>query len=156
MIRRYRDIQSMTTLEDRFKYLALHGAVNDRTFGGYRYLNQRLYRSKKWKQARDAVIIRDNGCDLGIDGYPIYKKLIIHHMNPITLEDIEDDNPDIYNPEFLICVSERTHNAIHYGDASLLPKLPVQRFPGDTSILKGGSQDGQYSQYHKEIARSGW
>ena len=156
MIRRYRDIRSMTTLEDRFNYLKLHGIVNDRTFGGYRYLNQLLYRSKRWKQAWDAVIIRDNGCDLGIEGYPIYKKLIVHHMNPITIEDIENDNPDIYDPEFLICVSELTHNAIHYGSASLLPKLPTVRYPGDTSIWKGEPRDGQYTQHHEEIARPGW
>ena len=99
-------------------------------------MNQTLYRSYKWRKVRDQVIIRDNGCDLAMDGYDIFGKIIVHHMNPLTLEQIEDDSDDIYNPEFLICVSHITHNAIHYGDENLLPQLPVERSANDTCLWK--------------------
>lgn len=145
MIRRYSDIKGYLTLKERFEYLALHGSVADMTFGGHRYVNQRFYTSKKWKAARDEVIIRDDGCDLGIPGYTIMDKLLVHHMNPITIEDLEEDNPDLYNPEFLICVSENTHNAIHFGSFDLLPQPLVERFPNDMcpwKLPKGVSSNG--------------
>ena len=132
MIRRYLELISYDNFLDRYNYLKLKGQVGLDTFGLDRYLNQTLYRSYKWRKTRDEVLIRDNGCDLGIDGYDISGKIIVHHMNPLTLEQIEDDDPIIYDPEFLICVSHITHNAIHYGDESLLPKLPVERVPYDT------------------------
>ena len=132
MIRRYSELISYDNFLDRYNYLKLKGQVGLDTFGLDRYLNQTLYRSYKWRKTRDEVLIRDNGCDLGIDGYDISGKIIVHHMNPLTLEQIEDDDPIIYDPEFLICVSHITHNAIHYGDESLLPKLPVERVPYDT------------------------
>ena len=132
MIRRYSELISYNNFLDRYNYLKLKGQVGLDTFGLDRYLNQTLYRSYKWRKTRDEVLIRDNGCDLGIDGYDISGKIIVHHMNPLTLEQIEDDDPIIYDPEFLICVSHITHNAIHYGDESLLPRLPVERVPYDT------------------------
>lgn len=132
MIRRYSELISYDNFLDRYNYLKLKGQVGLDTFGLDRYLNQTLYRSYKWRKTRDEVLIRDNGCDLGIDGYDISGKIIVHHMNPLTLEQIEDDDPVIYDPEFLICVSHITHNAIHYGDENLLPKLPVERVPYDT------------------------
>lgn len=132
MIRTYSDLRSYKTFIDRYNYLKLRGSVGVETFGFDRYLNQTLYRSRRWRRVRDEVIIRDNGCDLGLDGYDIYDKIIIHHMNPLTIEDIENDVDDIYDPEFLICVSFMTHQAIHYGDESLLPKEPIERRPHDT------------------------
>lgn len=136
MIRRYSELKQYDTFIDRYNYLKLVGQVGVETFGMDRYLNQTLYRSSRWRKTRNEVIIRDNGCDLGIDGYDIFDKIIIHHMNPLTLEDIEEDVPEIYEPEFLISCSFITHNAIHYGDESLLPKLPIDRKPGDTCLWK--------------------
>jgi hypothetical protein len=133
-IRTYSDLRSLTTLEDRFKYLALHGSVGRSTFGFDRYLNQNFYRSSQWRQIRNHVIVRDNGCDLGIDGYEIHDSVYIHHMNPMTVDDLEGDNPNILDPEFLISVTHRTHNAIHYGDLNLLPRPFVERKPGDTKL----------------------
>lgn len=132
MIRTYRDLRQLNTLVDRFNYLRLGGQVGSETFGFDRYLNQAFYKSKEWLEARRVVILRDNGCDLGIEGYEIAKGLVVHHMNPITLDDIFARKDEIFDPEFLICVSDRTHKAIHYGDAGLLPKDPVQRRAGDT------------------------
>lgn len=134
MIRTYSDLRRLASFEDRFEYLKLNGRVGADTFGFDRYLNQRLYVSEEWKAARRAVIIRDNGCDLGVEGYEIADKVIIHHMNPLTIEDITELRDSIFDPEFLICVSHRTHEAIHYGDATLLPKMPVDRRPGDTKF----------------------
>ena len=134
MIRTYSDLRRLASFEDRFEYLKLNGRVGADTFGFYRYLNQRLYASEEWKAVRRAVIIRDNGCDLGVEGYEIADKVIIHHMNPLTIEDITELRDSIFDPEFLICVSHRTHEAIHYGDARLLPKMPVDRRPGDTKF----------------------
>lgn len=127
-------MRRLKTFRDRYDYLKLSGGVGIETFGADRYLNQDFYRSKEWRRVRDEVIIRDNGCDLGMPGYEIYDRIYIHHMNPITAEDILDRNEDILNPEFLICVSFDTHNAIHFSDESLLPKLPVERRPGDTKL----------------------
>ena len=137
IIRCYRELKSIASFEDRYEYLKLAGRVGQETFGWERYLNQVLYRDQRWKAVRNDVIIRDNGCDLGVDGYDIYDKIIIHHMNPITVKDLEENNPDIFNPEYLICTSHRTHNAIHYGDKTLLPKLPIDRKPNDTCPWRG-------------------
>jgi hypothetical protein len=132
MIRTYRELRSLKTFEERYQYLKLGGVVGESTFGYDRYLNQFLYRSKRWLNTRDKIILRDDGCDLGNRDREIHGKIIIHHMNPITLEDIESDRDDVYDPEFLICTSINTHNAIHYGDESRLPKLPIERRQNDT------------------------
>jgi len=121
-------------MEERFDYLSLRGQVGESTFGFDRWINQDFYTSKEWRDLRHEVIVRDEGCDLGIPGFEIHSRLAIHHMNPMRVEDIVDGNDDILNPEFLIVVSHRTHNAIHYGDASLLPKPPIERRPGDTRL----------------------
>jgi hypothetical protein len=124
----------LDTLEERYKYLALHGEVGRATFGFDRYLNQQFYTSRQWRDIRNHVIARDLGRDLGIEGYEIHNRIYIHHMNPMTVEDITSGDPRILDPEFLISVTHRTHNAIHYGDEGLLPKPPVQRRPGDTTL----------------------
>lgn len=132
-IKRYSELKLINNFEDRFEYLKIQGHVGIETFGFDRYLNQNLYRSREWKRIRDIVIARDLGCDLGIDGRYIYDKIIIHHMNPISMEDIIEHNPMIFEPEFLICTCHDTHNAIHYGDASLLMSTePITRLPHDT------------------------
>ena len=133
-IRSYSDLLQLATLEQRFKYLALRGGVGDSTFGFDRYINQQFYRSRQWRQVREHVIVRDLGCDLGVDGYQIHNRLIIHHMNPMQVGDIADGDPDILDPEFLITTTHQTHNAIHYGDERLLPKLIVVRRRGDTKL----------------------
>lgn len=132
----YSELKRFQTFEERFEYVKLGGTVGESTFGFDRYLNQALYTSGKWRSLRNKVIIRDNGCDLGVDGHDIGKYIIVHHMNPITIEDLDERNEDIFNPEFLICVSRNTHNAIHFGDESLLPKGPVERRPYDTCPWK--------------------
>lgn len=134
MARRYSELRRLETLEERYKYLALHGQVGDITFGFDRYLNQAFYRSTEWRNIRNYVIVRDNGCDLGIDGYEIHDKIYIHHMNPMNVADIVEGDPSILDPEFLIAVTHRTHNAIHYGDEGLLPRKLVERRPGDTKL----------------------
>lgn len=136
IIRTYTELSRLSTFEERYEYLRLGGSVGKETFGYDRYLNQILYRSQKWKDIREQVIIRDNGCDLGLEGYEIYGKIIIHHMNPITIEDIERQSDFLFNPEFLICTVHNTHNAIHYGDESLLPKAPIIRSRNDTCPWK--------------------
>lgn len=132
--RTYRELRRLLTFEERFKYLSLKGHVGESTFGFDRYLNQAFYRSREWKQIRYEIIARDQACDLGIPGYEIESQILIHHMNPITIEDIEAGNQDVFNPEFLICTTYNTHRAIHFGDESLLPKLPIVRFPNDTTL----------------------
>lgn len=136
MIRTYTELSRLATFEERYEYLRLGGSVGKETFGYDRYLNQILYRSQKWKDIREQIIIRDNGCDLGVEGYEIYGKIIIHHMNPITIEDIERQSDFLFNSEFLICTVHNTHNAIHYGDESLLPKAPIIRSRNDTCPWK--------------------
>lgn len=136
MIKRYSELIRYDTFLDRYHYLNLVGQVGIETFGLDRYLNQTLYRSARWRRTRNQVILRDNGCDLGIDGFDIFDKVIVHHMNPLTVQDIEEDVDEIYDPEFLICCSFDTHNAIHYGDERLLPSLPIERRPGDTCPWK--------------------
>lgn len=122
------------SFEDRFEYLQLNGVVGESTFGFDRYLNQMFYTSYEWRHARNEVIARDVGMDLGVDGYEIFDKVIIHHMNPMTSDQIKHSDPDILNPEYLITTSHNTHNAIHYGDASLLSRPMVERRPGDTNL----------------------
>lgn len=136
MIRRYSELVLLPTFLERFEYLSLSGKVGEETFGFDRYLNQLFYRSKRWRSIRNEIIVRDNGCDLGIEGLDISDKIIVHHMNPVSLEELEFDNENLYNPDFLICVSHQTHNAIHYGDSNLLPKAPVERRPNDTCPWK--------------------
>lgn len=136
LIRCYRELKRLTTFDERYEYLRIGGLVGDSTFGFERYLNQMLYTSQMWRCARDKVIIRDNGCDLGMDGFSIQGQIIVHHMNPITVEQIEKSSDELFDPEFLICVSLNTHNAIHYGDKSLLPQLPINRKPGDTCLWR--------------------
>lgn len=131
-IRRYSELILLPTFEERYKYLQLNGAVGKMTFGFDRYLNQVFYRSREWKKIRDYVILRDNGCDLGVEGYEIYGRVIIHHLNPISIKDIEKESEFLLDPDFLICTTHNTHNAIHYGDESLLPALPIERSRNDT------------------------
>lgn len=132
-IRTYSELIKLPTFEDRYEYLKLNGKIGEETFGFDRYINQQLYqRSQKWKSVRDKVIIRDNGCDLSMEGYEIWGKIIIHHMNPITIEDIERESDFVFNPEYLISTSLNTHNAIHYGDENLLIKAPIERTKYDT------------------------
>ena len=116
MKRTVTELFRLKTFEDRYEYLKLGGSVGADTFGFDRYLNQRFYRSREWKSVRDQVIIRDNGCDLGVDDREIQDRIIIHHMNPMVASDLEDYNPDVLNPEYLITTTHATHNAIHYGD----------------------------------------
>lgn len=131
-IRTYSELASLATFEERYRYLRLEGNVGEETFGFDRWINQRFYKDPEWLSIRDEVIIRDNGCDLGILGREIYSRIIIHHMNPITKEDILKRSDFLLNPEYLICTMKRTHDAIHYGDEDLLYKLPVERTPNDT------------------------
>lgn len=134
MHRTYSELIRQSAFEDRYNYLALRGEVGASTFGFDRYINQQFYTSRQWRQLRHHVIARDNGCDLGVDGYEIFNKVIIHHMNPMTAEDLLHGNDDILDPEFLITTSHQTHNAIHYGDATLLPRVYKERRPGDTRL----------------------
>ena len=128
----YSELVKLKTFEERFEYLRLNGKVGADTFGFDRYLNQKFYRSPEWKRVRRDVIIRDEGRDLGVEGYELQNGIYVHHMNPISPNDLLHAESWIYDPEYLICVSFDTHNAIHYGDASLLPKLPVERTMNDT------------------------
>ena len=134
MIRTYSELLRFSTVRSRYDYLKLPGSVGQETLGWMRYASQALYKSKEWRLVRDEVILRDDGCDLGLSGMEIHGKILVHHMNPITQDDIRSKNHDVFDPEFLICVSEQTHNAIHFGDFSLIPQTPVVRFPGDTKL----------------------
>lgn len=136
IVKTYTELIRVPEFEERFQYLRLRGEVGAETFGWERYLNQILYHSRKWRKARDAVIIRDNGCDLAHEDYQIYDRIIVHHLNPLTPEQIENDSDLIYDPEFLVCTTDRTHKAIHYGDSNLLLKLPVERKRWDTCPWK--------------------
>ena len=131
-IKTYSELSKLTTFEERYNYLRLKGFVGKETFGFDRYLNQVFYRSSKWRSIRDFVIIRDNGCDLGIEGREIHGRIIIHHMNPITIQDITQQTEFLLDPEFLISTVHETHNAIHYGDTNLLIREPVERKRNDT------------------------
>lgn len=135
MIRRYSELIKLPTFIERFNYLKLAGSVGVSTFGFDRYLNQALYQSPEWKRVRRDIILRDNGCDLGIEDFPLDRALI-HHMNPITAKQIENRDTIIFDKEFLITVSHNTHNAIHYSDDSLLPRPIVERQPDDTLLWR--------------------
>lgn len=135
--RSYHELARLKTFEERYEYLRLSGMVGQSTFGSDRYLNQALYTSPEWKSFRNRIIIRDNGCDLGIEGRDVLgDRIIIHHINPLTVEDVENRSPVIFDPDNVICVSHNTHQAIHYGDQSLLQKDPVERTPNDTCPWK--------------------
>ena len=131
-IRTYSELITIPTFEERFEYLQLKGSVGKDTFGYDRYLNQVLYRSPEWKRLRNQIIIRDGGCDLACDGYDIYGKVLIHHLNPITVEDVLARSRKVFDPDNLVCVSHNTHNAIHYGDVDLLVTRPIIRTKNDT------------------------
>jgi len=135
-IRTYHELSQFTVFEDRYNYLKLKGKVGNRTFGFDRWVNQRFYKSTEWKHAKNFVISRDNGCDLGILGYEIYSGLLVHHMNPMSLNDVKLGNEWIFDPNFLITTSLQTHNAIHYGDINLLPRGPIERTSGDTTLWR--------------------
>jgi len=135
-IRTYSELILLPTFEERFKYLQLNGRVGDDTFGFDRYINQNFYRSAEWKRIRDQIIIRDNGCDLAFEGYEIYGRILIHHMNPITISDIKFSTEYLMNPEYLICVTHNTHNAIHYGDEKQIITGPIVRTKNDTCPWK--------------------
>lgn len=131
-LKRYSEMIKLATFEERYEYLRLFGLVGLDTFGFDRYMNQKFYKSKEWRDIRDYVIVRDNGCDLGIDGRKIRDRILIHHMNPIIQDDIIHSTDLLLNPDYLVCVSHNTHNAIHYGDSSLLIKEPIKRTKNDT------------------------
>jgi len=132
LIRTYSELSELKTYEERFEYLSLSGKVGEDTFGFDRYLNQQLYKSKEWKMVRDIVIMRDNGCDLGMDDYDIFGTIYVHHMNPLTTDDFENSSEYLLNPEYLICVSLDTHNAIHYGSYDYVNRNKIiTRTPND-------------------------
>ena len=132
--RSYRGMRQLQTFEDRFEYLKLDGSVGHETFARDRWMNQAFYTSHEWRQLRHHIIARDLGLDLGVEGYEINDKVIVHHIIPITPEDLIDGNPLVWDPDNLISTTHNTHNAIHYGDRSLLPVLAVERSPGDTKL----------------------
>lgn len=136
MIRTYSELSQLASFKERYRYLKLNGSVATETFGFDRYINQNFYRSREWKRIRDQVIVRDNGCDLGIEGYEIHGRIYIHHMNPLLPKDIIDRTEFLLNPEYLICTTHETHNAIHYGDENLLITEPVERTKNDTCPWK--------------------
>lgn len=133
-MRTYSELRRLGGLEERFDYLSLSGRIGESTFGFDRWINQQFYRSSEWRNIRTHVIARDEGLDLGAEGFQIFGTLYIHHMNPLTAEDIEDSTENLLDPEYLITTSLRTHNAIHYGDKSLLPRDFVERSAGDTKL----------------------
>lgn len=133
-MRSYSELTTLDTLNERFDYLSLDGEVGYSTFGFDRWMNQSFYRSREWRDVRNFVIVRDDGYDMGILDFPISGPPHIHHMNPLTLEDIEEATDNLLNPEYLVCVSRRTHNAIHFGNKEGLPKEPVVRTAGDTHL----------------------
>lgn len=130
--RSYSELIKRDTFLSRFRYLELGGSIGVQTFGAERQLNQAFYASREWKSVRDQAILRDNGCDLGVAGYEVHDRILVHHMNPITVKDLAVFNFDVLNLEYLICVSHRTHNAIHFADERQLPRPLVERRPGDT------------------------
>ena len=132
IVKTYSELITLNTFEERYEYLKLNGRVGEETFGFDRYINQSFYKSNEWKDIRDYVIVRDNGSDLAMDGYEIYGRILIHHMNPITKEDIINRTSYLIDPEYLICTTKNTHNAIHYGDKDLLISSPIIRRKNDT------------------------
>lgn len=142
MIKSYSELKSLNTLEERFRYLSLKGKVGIETFGFDRYLNQKFYNSYEWRKLRDEILIRDNGCELGLNDFPIRGRILIHHMNPIKERDLVDLTDYVMNPEYLVCVSHSMHNAIHYGDDNILQRyFVVERKPNDTCPWKGSSDE---------------
>ena len=135
-IRIYSELIKLPTFEERYQYLRLSGVVGTETFGFDRFINQDFYRSREWKAVRDFIIVRDNGCDLAMEGYDIHGKVIIHHVNPVTIKDIQENSTFLMEPEYLISTTLSTHNAIHYGDESLLVKEPIERSKNDTCPWK--------------------
>lgn len=133
-IRKYSDLRLLETFEERFKYVALSGQVGAETFGFDRYMNQAFYTSREWRTLRNAIIVRDEGRDLGVKGHEIYGNMYIHHLNPMTPDDIKHGSPSILNPENLITTCHTTHNAIHYGDERQLLRPLIERSPGDTKL----------------------
>lgn len=134
MIRSYSELRRFTEFDERFEYLKLNGAVGRSTFGFDRYINQMFYTSYEWKRARNFVILRDNGCDLGVPGYEIHDHVLIHHINPMSVDDIVHGESWIFDPEYLITTTQNTHNAIHFGNDKLLPKIVLERNPNDTKL----------------------
>ncbi len=134
--RTYSDLILLPTFLERYRYLRLGGNVGLETFGHNRYLNQILYTSDRWRSFRDKIIIRDNGCDLGMEGFEIYDRILVHHINPITVEDVLNENQKVFDPDNVISTSHNTHQAIHYGDENLLITEPVERFRNDTCPWK--------------------
>jgi len=136
IVRTYEELITFKTFEERYNYLRLVGKVGEETFGYDRYVNQMFYRSREWKRIRDIIILRDNGCDLGVEGYDIHDKVLIHHMNPISVDDVKFASDFLMNPRYLITVSFNTHQAIHYGTQLNLLTNPIERRPNDTSPWK--------------------
>lgn len=134
--RTYQELIKIDKFEDRFKYLSLSGLVGENTFGGHRYLNQIIYQTEEWKSTRREVILRDNGCDLAHEDFQINGSVYVHHLNPITIDDILNQRPCIFDLNNLVCCSFRTHNAIHYGSDDLLPKGLINRTRGDTCLWR--------------------
>ena len=134
MIKRYSELSKIQDFSERYEYLRLYGDVGRSTFAFDRYMNQKFYASREWKDVRRYVIVRDNGCDLGVPGFEIHDKILIHHMNPVTPEDIIHGSESILDPEYLISTTHQTHNAIHFGDESQLLVVPKERTRGDTKL----------------------
>ena len=132
--RSYSELVTYRTFEERFEYLSLKARIGESTFGFERYMNQTFYRSREWRNLRDDILVRDNGCDLGIEGFEIAARPVIHHIIPMVVEDLEDGNPLVLDPDNLITTTHNTHNAIHWGDKSLLRVAPAPRRPGDTKL----------------------
>ena len=135
-IRTYSELITLPTFKERYEYLKLNGRVGEETFGFDRYLNQAFYKSEEWRAVRDYIIVRDNGCDLGMEGHEIFGKILIHHMNPISKRDILDRSDLLLNPEYLICTIKNTHDAIHFGDENLLIVAPIERRKNDACPWK--------------------
>lgn len=140
IIKTYSELIQLETFEERYEYLRVGGRVGEETFGFDRYLNQKFYKDPEWLSIRDDVIVRDNGCDLGMPGHDIPEgvKILVHHINPITIDDIVNRNPKLFDPENLICTIKNTHDAIHYGDESLLITAPIERSKNDTCPWRRG------------------
>ena len=136
MFKSYKELSKLRTFDERFEYLRIGGAIGRETFGSDRYLNQALYRSAEWKRVRDLVIIRDECCDLGIRDRGIFSRVTVHHINPISIDHVEQSAHCVLDLNNLICTSHDTHNAIHYGSASMLTQLPAERSKGDTSLWR--------------------
>lgn len=132
--RSYSELARLNSFEERFEYLSIKARIGEDTFGFERWMNQSFYRSKEWREVRQEVIIRDSACDLGVEGFDIHERAIVHHIIPMSVEDLEDGNPLVLDPDNLITTTHNTHNAIHWGDKSLLRLPPVERKPGDTTL----------------------